>query len=149
MTRKEILNAYYKVLLPVGLLRRYESLSIKFNRGLATTLRNVLAATIDEAETAGKKLYKFSPEEDQFDELARQADEGADAEDVSGASAGSQAQDNGDAQHAPEDPAGGDTEVGEADGPYVDDGAPEGGGKPPASSQGKAGRARKARNKGR
>ena len=149
---KEILNSYYKVLLPVGLLRRYESLSIKFNRGLATTLRNVLAATIDEAESAGKKLYKFSSEEDQFDELARQTDEGADGTDVPGASPGGQKENDGDAEHSAEDPDGEGTEVRcivEADGPYDDDGAPQGGGEPTARAQGKAGRARKTRNKGR
>ena len=146
--RNPILNSYYKVLLPVDLLRRYESLSIKFNRGLATTLRNVLAATIGEAETAGKRLYKFSPEEDQFDELARQANEGADGTDVPGAEAGSQAENDGGAQHPAEDPDGEGTEVREADGPYVDDGAPQGGGKSPAPAE-KSGRSRKARKTGR
>lgn len=149
MPRKEILNAYYKVLLPVELLRRYESLSIKFNRGLATTLRNVLAATIGEAEAAGKKLYKFSPEEDQFDELARQADEGADAADVPGASAGSQKENDSGTKHAASDPDGEGEEVGEGDGAYVDDAAPQGGGEPAAQPSRKAGRARKSRSRGR
>jgi len=148
---REVLNSYYKILLPVDLLRRYESLSIKFNRGLATTLRNVLMATIDEAESAGKKLYKYSTEEDQFDELAREADEVPEGHDGEGPSAGSQKENHGDAQHSQEDPAGeGEgVETGEDDGGNVDDGASEGGGEPPAPAPRKVGRPRKTSKRGR
>jgi hypothetical protein len=146
--RNPILNSYYKVLLPVDLLRRYESLSIKFNRGLATTLRNVLAATIDEAESAGKKLYKYSTEEDQFDELASQVDEVPDGHDGEGPSARGQAANDRDAEHPPEDHSEEGTEVRD-DGGNVDDGAAEAGGEPPASAPRKVGRPRKTSKRGR
>jgi len=147
MTR-QILNSYYKILLPVDLLRRYESLSIKFNRGLATTLRNVLMATIDEAEAAGRKLYKFSTEEDQFDELASQVDEVPDGHDGEGPSAGSQAANDRDAEHPPEDHSEEGTEVRD-DGGNVDGGAAEAGGEPPAPAPRKVGRPRKTSKRGR
>jgi hypothetical protein len=131
MSRKVIRNTRLRLLLPTELLKRYDAISMQCGRTLATTLRNVLAATIEEAEAAGRKLYKFNREENDFDELAGQTDEddadGVEVEREAGASSGTEASVGGGAEHSAESEEE-DTEV--RDGGGVDDPATEAGGRP-------------------